>query len=319
MPRRRRDIEARRGRSPGPGFLAALGLVVLVAAMSWAVQRGVHALVAASPPPTLNGLYLDHVPIAVRDLGAATIWWRERLGFSIKPGRLHENTLDNSHMKFPDGTEIELITAGAPADPLAARYRRLIERGDGAAFLALRPDSLGRIAERLGGVGLEFHRSRGPYFESLGFGEETPLGYLFFIVLTSPPLDLPEQVTHANTGTTLFAAWLRDDDFSAEEEIFTALGVPIRRNAVELAGGIRADDVLLDRGHLYLIRSPNPAGTDRPVVGLTVAVADVDKAERTLRGRLRPIAGRDSRGRFVRIGPEDANGVWLEFLQPERP
>jgi hypothetical protein len=296
--------------------LAAVFSLVLVVAPFRLEERDDGPRAAAPHPPTMAGLYLDHVPIAVRDLGAATSWWHEGLGFSIKPGRLHENTLDNSHMKFPDGSEIELITAGEPADPLAARYRQLIERGDGPAFLALRPDTLGRIAARLGRVGIEFHMSRGPYFESLGFDEETSLGYLFFIVLTSPPVDLPEQITHANTGTTLFAAWLRDEDFGPEERIFAALGVPIRRNAVELPGGIRADDVVLDRGHLYLLRSPNPVGADRPVVGLTVAVADLDEAEATLRGPLRPIAGHDPRGRYLRIEPEDANGAWLEFLEP---
>src|SRR5262245_4051661 len=53
---------------------------------------------------------LDHIPTAVRDLGAASARYRA-LGFALKPGRLHDNSILNNHAKFPDGTEIELITA----------------------------------------------------------------------------------------------------------------------------------------------------------------------------------------------------------------
>ena len=59
---------------------------------------------------------LDHVVIAVNDLERAAERYRA-LGFSLKPGRPHSNGIRNFHAKFPDGTELELLTAPEARDP----------------------------------------------------------------------------------------------------------------------------------------------------------------------------------------------------------
>jgi catechol 2,3-dioxygenase-like lactoylglutathione lyase family enzyme len=66
---------------------------------------------AGNQPPLLAGL--DHIPIAVRDLEQASRRY-QALGFSLKPGRVRANGIRNQHVKFPDGTELELITAQHP-------------------------------------------------------------------------------------------------------------------------------------------------------------------------------------------------------------
>src|SRR5262245_2486202 len=79
---------------------------------------------------------LDHVPIAVANLEAAAARYRG-LGFTLKPGRPHDNGIRNQHAKFADGTELELISAPEARDALTTTYRRHLEHGDGPAFLAL--------------------------------------------------------------------------------------------------------------------------------------------------------------------------------------
>src|SRR5262245_52400491 len=79
---------------------------------------------------------LSHVPIAVADLEQAAADY-SRLGFALKDGRPHPNGIRNCHVKFRDGTEIELITAPAATDPLTRYYRSVIAAGDRAAFLSL--------------------------------------------------------------------------------------------------------------------------------------------------------------------------------------
>jgi hypothetical protein len=56
--------------------------------------------------------------VVVKDLNAASERY-QALGFTLKPGRLHADGIRNNHVKFPDGSGIELISP--PATPLSAR------------------------------------------------------------------------------------------------------------------------------------------------------------------------------------------------------
>jgi catechol 2,3-dioxygenase-like lactoylglutathione lyase family enzyme len=98
-----------------------------------------------------SGLKIDHVVIAVSDLEDSAADFRS-LGFTIKPGRLHPNGLLNSHVKFVDGTSLELMSvAGEPTDPVAAAYADFLQAGDGGAFAAIEadPDRVIRVASEL--------------------------------------------------------------------------------------------------------------------------------------------------------------------------
>lgn len=69
---------------------------------------------------------LDHVPVAVRDLERAAKKFRD-WGFVLKKGRQHTNSIENYHIKFRDGTEIELITASKPLDRVSKQYLDFLE------------------------------------------------------------------------------------------------------------------------------------------------------------------------------------------------
>ena len=79
-------------------------------------------MVVAVPLPTSRPLHLDHVPIAVRDLPAALDEFRA-LGFTIKPGRPHQNGIENASVKFLDGSYVELITSHEASDILSREYQ----------------------------------------------------------------------------------------------------------------------------------------------------------------------------------------------------
>ncbi len=103
----------------------------------------------ASEPLVLG---LDHVVVAVADLDSATATFR-RLGFEVKEGRVHDGGIANRHVKFPDGTEIELMSVTEPRSALAMEYARAISGGDGAVFASLFAPSLVGVEERLTGAG----------------------------------------------------------------------------------------------------------------------------------------------------------------------
>jgi len=58
---------------------------------------------------------LDHIPVVVTDLERGQANFRA-MGFAIKPGRFYADGIQNAHVKFPDGTEIERITASKATD-----------------------------------------------------------------------------------------------------------------------------------------------------------------------------------------------------------
>jgi len=64
-------------------------------------------------------------------------------------------------VKFPDGTEIELITTGTVCDALTAEYRAHLAKGDGPAFVALFTRSMDEVAQRLESAGRAHQRSGG--------------------------------------------------------------------------------------------------------------------------------------------------------------
>ena len=76
-------------------------------------------------------LGMDHIPVVVADLDKAEADFRA-MGFSIKPGRPHSNGIRNAHVKFPDGTEIELITAPAAVEHAHARSRQSVRNAASA-------------------------------------------------------------------------------------------------------------------------------------------------------------------------------------------
>ena len=80
----------------------------------------------------LTGFKIDHVNIAVKDLDAAKRQY-EKLGFIIKPGRLHKNGILNAFTKFKDGNLLELITSSKEADELSSWYLQFIQKNPAGA------------------------------------------------------------------------------------------------------------------------------------------------------------------------------------------
>jgi hypothetical protein len=270
---------------------------------------------AAQAAGDLPSLRLDHVPIAVRDVGAAVLTYRDRLGFAIKPGREHANSIFNAHIKFEDGSALELITATEPRDAQAARYVTALADREGPVALALDGGPVRRLAGHLEGSGISFSTGEHSYYESLSFGPGPPLSHLFFLVVHRRPPDLPEHLDHANGALRLHAVWIADPDHAAELELLERLGWGAGSAAsLDLPGG-RAESVPLEKGMLYLVRSANPER--RPVIGATVEVRNLDDAVASLAQEMRAVAqaGEDCRGRYLRLPPEVTHGLWLELLE----
>jgi hypothetical protein len=276
--------------------LAAL-IVMPLAAVTAAVVASSGQ--ACAPAPLLR---LDHVPIAVRDLEAAGELFR-RMGFTLKPGRSHDNGLANLHAKFGDGTELELITAAKAVDPLTAGYVDFLREGDGAAYLAFHAGDLDAVESLLRPLAPESWRLPG----MLGFPPDHPWGRYFFALLNRSPTDRPEHYEHANTARSLAAVWLADDGV---REMLTAFDAS-PCGTIRLPTSREAEVVPLAADSVLLLLSPEERlQRSRPIVGVTVRVAEAAAAAARLDAA--GLAYTESATSLM-IDPGVAPGLWIEL------
>lgn len=249
---------------------------------------------AGDPPPDGcaapdAALALDHVVVAVEDLGAAVDGYSEA-GFTIKPGRPHENGLLNAHLKFVDGTQLELMSVERPPiDAIARGYRDFLRGGEGGAFVAFRA-----LHDRV----LQESRRSGIRADSLGraYVVYPDIPRIFALRHGLPRrVDPDSLLTHPNGAEGMTEVWLEGGD-------------AVARLLVALGGR--------DCG---TVEPPEGTGTTAPgrvfaVANGRVVLLPPEKAERPLvRGVVLP-SRRTPPPPFV--PPDRAHGLWIRFTGP---
>jgi catechol 2,3-dioxygenase-like lactoylglutathione lyase family enzyme len=247
---------------------------------------------------------LDHIPIAVADLNRAKADF-EALGFVLKPGRTHANGIRNVHAKFPDGSEIELITAAVATDELGAEYVAWLKGGDGAPFVGLFAPALNSLVRLIADLGLPLTLQDGIAM----FPAPSPFHHLFFGRRQQSPTDAPEHFVHPNTVFGLLRVWLAED--AATQGLLQMLALPLAAEPRCAPFGTRQAMLAMTEGEIIFIRPLAP--TERPILGVTVAVTSLDSARRVLAASgIQPVACAVDSLWVV------AHGVWLELRQTPR-
>jgi hypothetical protein len=238
----------------------------------------------------------SHDNIAVADLDQASADYA-RLGFALKEGRPHPDGIRNRHVKFRNGTEIELITAPEATDALTTHYRQLIATGDGPAFLSLDVEPPPLAVERVKQAGLPVSSTEG----SVDFPFESPLGYVFFAGLNQSPTDRPEHFAHANGATRLAGVTLAGENLDPERALFGAFGLQESACVADpvlerpSTGSERTERcVVLQDGAVVRLRQGR-SREGRRIIALEVRVAECDGDPRARVG-----ARAVSRGRLPR-------------------
>lgn len=297
---------AERGSLPGGSGLAAAFLLAACASAAGAPAAREGARAEAPPDPGL-----DHIVVVVEDLEAAAEQYR-RLGFALKPGRPHANGIRNRHVKFPDGTEIELLAAPEERDALTREYRRHLARGEGPAFLALyasAPEALARVLEGL---------RPSPRRQASGliaFPEGSALRHIFFGRRNRSPTDQPEHFAHANGAQALIGVWLAGDDLSAERTLLTRMGCPIAEDSLHTPTPVPGTTARLPEGEILLLPGSRQVVPGRRIVGATLRTRDLEGLRQSLAAaymRVPPVV-RTRHGASVFLPPEMTHGLWLEF------
>jgi catechol 2,3-dioxygenase-like lactoylglutathione lyase family enzyme len=284
-------------------IFTVLAIAAGAASLGWGGNR------ADAGSPVLG---LDHLVLAVSDLDAAAERYRE-LGFALKPGRPHENGIQNVHVKFPNGTEIELLTAPESRDAMTGEYREHLAGGDGAAFLALYAPAVDRLTARLSEGALEFERGGGV----VSFPLKHPLRHVFFGRRNRSPTDQPEHFAHPNTAASLVAVWLSAENFDHERSLFALLGYETESDTVSTPDPIPSEVVEIGEGEVYFLPGARQIVPGRRIVGATVSVGNLAAAKNLLQqaGVEMIVATEDTGIRSVFLPPSVTHGVWLELRE----
>lgn len=265
--------------------------------------------VRSSTPLALG---LDHIPVAVTDLDVAAERYRQ-LGFTLKPGRPHEDGIRNQHVKFADGTEIELITAGDARDALTAEYLGHLAKGDGPAFVAFFAPEMNGLARQLDAAGKTYRRADG----LLSFPEDDGLRYIFFGHRNGSPTDRPEHFSHANGAESLIGVWIAGDDLSAERELLTSLGASIADEERRVPESVWVKVARLPQAEVVFLPGSRQLVPGRRIVGATVRTRSLEALRRVLaKGTWNNPSGvRTERGSSIFLPPDITHGLWLEFRE----
>lgn len=267
----------------------------------------VMVLAAASPRPIVVGI--DHVPLAVNDLRQAQADF-QRLGFVIKPGRHHDDSILNAHIKFTDHTEIELITAKVPVDRLTREYVSFLRGGDGPESFSLFSPDLDSLTTRL--TAMRLHPSNDGEivtFSQAGFAHQ-----LFFADREPSPTDRAEYFMHANGAYHLQAIYVAAS--SAEQRLLLALGARRDRPPVCAPFASSNEPFAFADGVVFALPPTTETSGARSIVGALVLVHDIH-AVRVILQRSH-IAYRVTAGcetGTIWVPPSEAHGLWLGFRE----
>lgn len=254
-----------------------------------------------------SSLRLDHVPIAVEDLGGLSKRLTDEFGFHVLDGRRDANGLETAVIGFGDGTRLELRTMqpaptpapDAPGAVEAQRYADLIADGGGGAYLAFSGPAPASVLEIAGELEPELAAISGATGSRVAFPRGHPLHPVFFVTSGHGSATSADPAPHPNGARGLEAVWVMVEDPERLTRFLLAFGARDcgpSRHPEHLHGravGIRGGTVYVVDARLWMA-DPESA----PVVSLTV------------RG------GPESVSDNIVLG--NAGGLWIE-LRPSDP
>jgi hypothetical protein len=277
--------------------------------MRMLISAALAALAISAGPPRSEIRGLNHIPTAVRDLGRASADFT-RLGFVLKPGRPHADGIRNAHVKFPNGGEIELITADKRVDALTGGYVDFLKHGEGPAYWGLYAPDEAALSAALRARGLTPDNPSGLIVASGRPG----LDQLFFADRGPAPSDRPEHFAHPNSAYRLQAVWLAGA--SPQRRLLASLAGPPTTGPACAPFAARGDVLRLTEGEeIWFLPPLSGQRPERTIVAATVLVRSLSTARAVLDRNAVRYRTRTCAPGSLWIGPAEAHGLWLELRQ----
>ncbi|SEW52850.1 VOC family protein [Chitinophaga arvensicola] len=254
---------------------------------------------------------LDHIPVVVHNPDNVAAFYK-LIGFSIKPGRRHPNSIRNQHIKFQDGTELELITADTAKDELSTEYCNMLKTAEGPAFIGLFSKNIPAVEKQLATAYKHLEADN----NAVSFALSSSLHPLFIGRRNLSPTDKPEHFAHPNTAWGLIAVWLAPTHTDDYKNVLQTLGVPLQQKQVNFHGvNVNAKIGLLSEGTIYILPPSYQVIKGRPIIGVTLKVTDLSTVQSCLqKSSIKAIKS----GNSIFLPPTITHGFWLEFTEVKK-
>ena len=231
--------------------LAMLGLTLQAASL-----QGQGDSQCTAPSAAIR---LDHAIVVVRNLDSVEARLRP-LGFRFKQGRLHPDSILNRHIKFRDGSELELMTvAGMPTSQMARDYAALLSAGEGGVYAALWTTDMDAVHAAASRFGKPRVTQSGAW-QFLSLPDVFDTQAIFFGAGGLAANDPDSVLAHANGAERLSGAWVEGGPVL--DSLLTALGAR-SCGAANLPDGRKGTRWGLSRGTIVVVR-----GKGRRVLGV---------------------------------------------------
>ena len=265
----------------------------------------------------LKSASLEHLTIAVPDLRESSNFLRDSLGFTIKMGRVHSNSIENSHVKFKDKSSIELITAKTPMDDLAKWYLKYLKQfpAGAGAFLGIRvddEDEMNRIEELIIELGMDYSRLNFEYSDIIYFGEKVLINTIFFIRYKVEVKDRSAILKHKNTANALYSVWMNSKQPDKVSELLHKFGFKVEKTQelnVDYPSELR---FFVGNKPVYIVNSER----DERISGISIECADLDAFRKLYNDRTGQSVsikeGYDSN--YILLDKKNQCGMWIELI-----
>jgi len=321
------------------------------------VLQGLAVTQAQKPAHSLlgTGRGIDHLGIAVRDLGKTINDYEQVLGFKYSKAPPSTDGTVRSFIFFENNSYLELFSVANVTDE-TKYFAAFAEKHEGTIYLGLATSSAKDAAGYLKAhsfeavlSGEESPTKEGqpkqpppPYYyvfiSDKPSGEKQPFmlsNVLFFIEYVSSErpgrlVALREQgmMAHPNTALRIHSVWFAVRDLEASLRNLEDAGLePGERREAKFLGA-EGRDVKAGIGKMLLLRSADKNGVlnkflsdhdDGNIIGISIEVSDLNQARSWVEGhsghKLEPYDG--FYGRSIMIPPDVTHGIWMEMFQPK--
>ena len=231
-----------------------------------------------------NEIHIDGVIVAVSDANTATKAYT-KMGFTVKPGRMHKNGLLNAHIKLPNKTSIELMSlVSKPTDDISRKYRNILKEGESGAYLTLSGSGAAEFSKKIDGI--EHEKIRGRFWDYVIFPEGSGLEHIFLFHPHSEFKSEQRFYIHGNGAKKIDRVWIEGSD--KVKDLFIALNF---RYCGRVTHELRLTGELFRTSQGDIVVTKKTANGRPKILGVSIEMESKTP---------------------ILIGNNEANGIWID-------